>query len=87
MCSRLISGSRLKTAALGGLLACCSNDIAFGLPIVDALHPSFGIYIVLTRDPLRRTVSAFNFQHHVGGLVDVRHRAGARFSPAFTQRR
>ena len=45
--SSLLSGSRLKSAALGGLLASCSNDLAFGLPIIRALYPTLAIYVVL----------------------------------------
>ena len=45
--SSLLTGSRFKSAALGGLLASCSNDLAFGLPIIRALYPTLAIYVVL----------------------------------------
>lgn len=45
--SRLLSGPRLKSAAIGGLLSSCSNDLAFGLPIVHSLYPELEIYVVL----------------------------------------
>ena len=45
--SRLLPGSRFKSAAMGGLLSTCSNDLAFGLPIVRSLHPDFALYVVI----------------------------------------
>lgn len=43
----LFTGGRFKSAAIGGLLATCSNDLAFGLPLVRALHPDLGFYVVI----------------------------------------
>ena len=44
--SCLLTGSRYKGGALGGLLSTCSNDLAFGLPLVRALEPDLTLYVV-----------------------------------------
>ena len=43
----MLPGSKFKSAAIGGLLSTCSNDLAFGLPIVRSLHPNYAFYVVI----------------------------------------
>ena len=67
--SRLLSGSRLKSAAVGGLLTSCSNDLAFGLPIVNALYPELSIYVVLLAMMQNAFLNQFCFVMMEAGLA------------------
>ncbi|KAG8457928.1 hypothetical protein KFE25_011994 [Diacronema lutheri] len=56
-----LSGDRLKSCGLCGLLISCSNDLAFGYPLVQALMPTMAAQVVLLSAVQNLCVNPFLF--------------------------